>query len=56
MDYGYPIPAVAQELRERVIKTVEDGTGLVVKEVNIEVTDLYVVSEEEASGPSSRVE
>ena len=48
MDYGYPIPAVAQKLRDNVIKTVETGTGLSVKEVNIEVTDLYLPAEETA--------
>jgi uncharacterized alkaline shock family protein YloU len=56
MDYGYPIPTVAQQLRENVIKTVETGTGLAVKEVNIEVTDLYLPSEEPAPAPSNRVE
>lgn len=48
MDYGYPIPSVAQTLRDNVIKTVETGTGLSVKEVNIEVTDLFLPSEEAA--------
>lgn len=48
MDYGYPIPSVAQKLRDNVIATVETGTGLSVKEVNIEVTDLFLPSEEAA--------
>lgn len=38
--YGHSIPALAQEVRENVIARVESGTGLVVKEVNIEVDDL----------------
>jgi uncharacterized alkaline shock family protein YloU len=46
MDYGYSIPTVAQNLRENVISKVETGTGLVVKEVNIEVDDLFIPSEE----------
>jgi uncharacterized alkaline shock family protein YloU len=46
MDYGYSIPAVAQNLRENVISKVETGTGLAVKEVNIEVDDLFIPSEE----------
>jgi uncharacterized alkaline shock family protein YloU len=55
MEYGYSIPSVAQILRENVISKVESGTGLIVKEVNIEVDDLYVPSEE--PGPTgARVE
>lgn len=50
VDYGYSIPAVAQDLRENVIAKIEAGTGLVVKEVNIEVADLFVPSEE--AGPT----
>jgi uncharacterized alkaline shock family protein YloU len=55
MDYGYSIPIVAQALRDNVISKVETGTGLIVKEVNIEVDDLFIQSEE---GPAagSRVE
>ena len=46
MEYGYSIPFVAQALRENVIGKVETGTGLIVKEVNIEVDDLFIPSEE----------
>jgi uncharacterized alkaline shock family protein YloU len=57
MDYGHPIPAVAQELRQNVIDAVERGTGLVVKEVNIEVTDLHVPAPTEpAPAANARVE
>ena len=56
VEYGYSIPDVAQELRENVITRVEDGTGLTVKEVNIEVTDLFVPSEEAEPVTASRVE
>ncbi len=55
MEYGYSIPIVAQALRENVISKVEDGTGLIVKEVNIEVDDLYIPSEE-PSPTGARVE
>jgi uncharacterized alkaline shock family protein YloU len=48
MEYGYSIPSVAQILRENVIGKVESGTGLIVKEVNIEVDDLFIPSEESA--------
>jgi uncharacterized alkaline shock family protein YloU len=54
MEYGFSIPTVAQTLRQNVINKVEDGTGLIVKEVNIEVDDLYIPSEESAGG--TRVE
>jgi uncharacterized alkaline shock family protein YloU len=45
MDYGFSIPVIAQEIRNNVISKVETGTGLIVKEVNIEVDDLFVPSE-----------
>jgi uncharacterized alkaline shock family protein YloU len=51
--YGYPIPALAQSVRENVIARIEADTGLIVKEVNIEVDDL--VFEEERT-VVSRVE
>lgn len=51
--YGYSIPTLAQEVRENVVARVEAGTGLIVKEVNIEIDDLQF--EEEAS-TVSRVE
>jgi uncharacterized alkaline shock family protein YloU len=38
--YGYPIPTLAQEVRENVIARVETHTGLIVKEVNIEIDDM----------------
>jgi uncharacterized alkaline shock family protein YloU len=56
VDYGFSIPEVAKQLRENVIIRVEAGTGLTVKEVNIEVTDLYVPSGEAEPPVTSRVE
>ncbi len=50
--YGYSIPTLAQAVRENVITQTEAGTGLIVKEVNIEINDLEF--EEEA--PTRRVE
>ena len=47
--YGYSIPAMAQEVRDNVIAKVESGTGLVVKEVNIEVDDLQFPEQQPAS-------
>jgi uncharacterized alkaline shock family protein YloU len=54
LNYGYSIPVVAASLRQNVINKIEEGTGLIVKEVNIEVDDLYIESEERSIG--SRVE
>jgi uncharacterized alkaline shock family protein YloU len=51
--YGFSIPTLAQEVRDSVIAQVETGTGLVVKEVNIEVDDLVF---EEDGQAGSRVE
>jgi uncharacterized alkaline shock family protein YloU len=41
VDYGVSIPQLADAVRANVIDRVEFTTGLRVKEVNIEVTDLY---------------
>ena len=54
-DYGVNIPAVAAAVRNNVINRVESMTGLLVKEVNVAVVDLYFV-EESPSEPSRRVE
>jgi uncharacterized alkaline shock family protein YloU len=41
VDYGQSIPQVADAVRSNIIGRVQAMTGLVVKEVNIDVTDLY---------------
>jgi uncharacterized alkaline shock family protein YloU len=41
VDYGVSIPQVAEAVRRNVMSRLEAMTGLVVKEVNIDVTDLY---------------
>ena len=41
VEYGVSIPQLAEAVRSNVIERVEFTTGLVVKEVNIEVSDLY---------------
>ena len=46
VQYGHSIPTLAKEVRENVIARVEATTGLVVKEVNIEVDDLRFEPEE----------
>lgn len=51
VDYGHSIPALAQEIRTNVISRIEEMTGLVVKEVNIEVDDLQIESADEPVEP-----
>jgi uncharacterized alkaline shock family protein YloU len=40
VDYGYSIPRLTQTVRDRVIKRVQNLTGLEVTEVNIQVNDV----------------
>lgn len=40
-EYGASIPEVTRRVRENVVSRVQRGTGLRVKQVNIEVVDLY---------------
>ena len=44
VDYGRSIPEVTKAVRERVIKRVENLTGLEVNEVNIQVNDVTLPS------------
>ena len=46
VDYGVSIPQVAEAVRRNIMSRLEAMTGLIVKEVNIEVTDLYFPEEE----------
>lgn len=39
--YGASIPDVSQAVRQNIISRVREMTGLIVKEVNIDVVDLY---------------
>jgi uncharacterized alkaline shock family protein YloU len=56
--YGARIPAVTEAVREIIISRVRDLTGLVVKEVNIEVVDLAFPGEarEDAAGADEAVD
>jgi len=45
VDYGVSIPQVAEAVRRNIISRLEAMTGLIVKEVNIDVTDLYFPEE-----------
>jgi uncharacterized alkaline shock family protein YloU len=46
VDYGVSIPQVAEAVRRNIMSRLEAMTGLIVKEVNIDVTDLYFPEEE----------
>ncbi len=47
--YGYPIVALAEEVRSTVIASVEELTGLAVTEVNINVTDVHLDEGDESA-------
>ncbi|HEU4327996.1 MAG TPA: Asp23/Gls24 family envelope stress response protein [Roseiflexaceae bacterium] len=47
--YGVSIADVAQAVRQNIITRVREMTGLIVKEVNIDVTDLYFPGEEQVA-------
>jgi len=53
VDYGVSIPQLAEAVRSNVIDRVEYTTGLIVKEVNIEVTDLYFPDSDRDSEPTA---
>ena len=47
VNYGVSIPQIADAVRENIIETVKLMTGLIVKEVNIGITDLYFPEDDE---------
>ncbi|MBX6762579.1 MAG: Asp23/Gls24 family envelope stress response protein [Rubrobacteraceae bacterium] len=57
-EYGKPIPQLAEAVRRNVISRIESLVGLRVKEVNIEVADIYFPQEEqeEADEESRQIE
>jgi uncharacterized alkaline shock family protein YloU len=52
--YGVSIHQVAEGVRRNIITRVHSMTGLTVKEVNIEVSDLFFPEEEAAPQPPER--
>lgn len=52
VEYGVSIPQLAEAVRTNVIERVEFTTGLIVKEVNIEVSDLYFPEGERDNEPA----
>jgi uncharacterized alkaline shock family protein YloU len=51
VDYGVNIPQVAEAVRQNIIERVQATTGLVVKEVNVNVVDLFIPGEQAAQQP-----
>mgnify|MGYP001048888708 CR=1 FL=1 len=48
--YGYNIPEVANKVRQKVNAKVSELTGLVVKEINIDVNEIYFPEKEKEKG------
>ncbi len=55
VDYGVNIPSVADAVRKNVSTRVTKMTGLLVKEVNVSVTDLHF-AEDDSKPETSRVQ
>ncbi len=55
VDYGVSIPQVAEAVRRNIMSRLEAMTGLIVKEVNIDVTDLYFPEEAQTQQIEPRV-
>ena len=53
-EYGASIPEIAANIRENVITRVGGMTGLRVKEINIEVVDLYFSEPQAITVPTGR--
>ncbi|MFE6858663.1 Asp23/Gls24 family envelope stress response protein [Nocardia sp. NPDC057668] len=54
VEYGVAIAEVARAVRRNVISAIEQMTGLIVVEVNINVNDVYIAGDDEPA-PISRV-
>ncbi|MFD4244543.1 Asp23/Gls24 family envelope stress response protein [Streptomyces sp. NPDC058525] len=55
VEYGFPVPDVARDVRENVISAVERITGLEVIEVNVAVNDVHLPGDDDLAGADSRV-
>lgn len=56
VEYGVSIPQLAEAVRGNVIERVEFTTGLTVKEVNIEVSDLHFPDDDDTPQEAPRVQ
>jgi uncharacterized alkaline shock family protein YloU len=54
VDYGFPIVEVSERVRDNVITSIEEMTGLEVTEVNIAVDDVHLPDEDDDSDSDSR--
>lgn len=54
VEYGVSIPQVAEAVRNNVIETIKVMTGLIVKQVNIDITDLYFPDDDEKEPEKER--
>ncbi len=52
IEYGESIPHVTEQVRQNVVKRIKGITGLEVKEVNINVTDLHFAGDDEGDDES----
>ncbi|MBF6127632.1 Asp23/Gls24 family envelope stress response protein [Nocardia brasiliensis] len=56
VEYGVAIAELARAVRRNVITAIEQMTGLIVVEVNINVNDVFIPGDDEEPVPSSRVQ
>ncbi|ASF08525.1 hypothetical protein NBRGN_099_00180 [Nocardia brasiliensis NBRC 14402] len=56
VEYGVAIAELARAVRRNVITAIEQMTGLIVVEVNINVNDVFIPGDDEEPAPSSRVQ
>lgn len=56
VDYGVSIPQVATAVRQNIMNRVQAMTGLRVREVNVDVADLYLPDQQGAQQQQSRVD
>jgi uncharacterized alkaline shock family protein YloU len=54
--YGYPIPTIAETMRQQIIEQVEFMTGRRVVEVNVNVVDVHVPRVEAAKSSRRQLE
>lgn len=55
VEYGVAITDLSRSIRRNVITSIEQMTGLEVVEVNINVSDVYIPSEDDAEPEQNRV-
>ncbi|MFG1797577.1 Asp23/Gls24 family envelope stress response protein [Nocardia sp. NPDC049149] len=56
VEYGVAIAELARAVRRNVLTAIEQMTGLVVVEVNININDVYIPGDDDEPAPSSRVQ